>query len=97
MHGKEHVMRPLIKLYLDLEVESEIAINTDEFGTFTGEVERLADPITTLRNKINYTIRYFYFRRYIVASERCWLTTDHCSVAPDHCFVTLAKYQVTMC
>ena len=52
MHGKEHVMRPLIKLYLDLEVESEITINTDEFGTFTGEVERLADPITTLRNKI---------------------------------------------
>lgn len=45
-------MRPLIKRYLGLDVESQIAINTDEFGTFTGEVERQFDPITTLRNKI---------------------------------------------
>ena len=52
MHGKERVMRPLIERYLDLEVESHVEINTDEFGTFTGEVERCFDPITTLRNKI---------------------------------------------
>lgn len=52
MHGKDHVIRPLIERYLDLEVESPVAINTDEFGTFTGEVERSADAITTLRKKI---------------------------------------------
>lgn len=52
-HGKEHVMRPLIKHYLGLDVKAQIGINTDEFGTFTGEIERFSDPITTLRNKIH--------------------------------------------
>lgn len=52
MHGKQHVMRPLITRYLGLEAASEVEINTDEFGTFTGEVERTSDPVTTLRNKI---------------------------------------------
>lgn len=52
MHGKEHVMRPLIEKYLGLEVESNISIDTDVFGTFSGEVERQSDPISTLRNKI---------------------------------------------
>lgn len=52
MHGKEQVMRPLIKKYLGLDTETGLAINTDEFGTFSGEVERIDDPITTLRKKI---------------------------------------------
>lgn len=52
MHGKQHVMRPLITRYLGLEVQMEVDINTDAFGTFTGEIERSGEPITTLRNKI---------------------------------------------
>ena len=51
MHGKEHVMRPLIERYLRLDVKVT-SINTDEFGTFSGEIERPFDAITTLRAKI---------------------------------------------
>ncbi len=52
MHGKDLVMRPLVKQYLNIESEVVENINTDEFGTFTGEVERLTDAVTTLRQKI---------------------------------------------
>jgi hypothetical protein len=52
MHGKDLVMRPLIERYLHVNVVSVDNINTDEFGTFSGEVERPFDPITTLRMKI---------------------------------------------
>lgn len=44
-HGKEHVIGPaLAAVGLSVVVEP---LDTDQFGTFTGEIERLADPITT--------------------------------------------------
>jgi ribosomal protein L37E len=52
MHGKELIMRPLIKQYLDVHPECVSGLDTDEFGTFSGEVERPFDPVTTLRKKI---------------------------------------------
>ena len=51
MHGKEHVMQPMINNYLGLQA-IPISFDTDQFGTFTGEIERTSDPITTLRKKI---------------------------------------------
>jgi hypothetical protein len=51
-HGKDLVMRPLIRQYLNLEAFKVNGVNTDLFGTFTGEVERPFDPVTTLRKKI---------------------------------------------
>jgi hypothetical protein len=52
MHGKDLVMRPLIKQFLQINTSPAGDFNTDEFGTFSGEVERPFDPITTLRMKI---------------------------------------------
>lgn len=52
MHGKHHVMKPLIKQYLNLEVTTVPDLDTDQFGTFSGEIERPFDPVTTLRKKI---------------------------------------------
>ena len=50
-HHKEKVIAPLFEK--ELGVNSFVAKNfdTDTLGTFTGEVERKDDPITTLRNK----------------------------------------------
>ena len=51
-HGKERVIGPLLLFHLGLSWRVPPDFNTDLFGTFTGEVERVDDPITTLRKKI---------------------------------------------
>jgi len=50
-HGKERVIAPLLERSLGVTCVVAADLNTDFFGTFSGEVERQHDPITTLRNK----------------------------------------------
>lgn len=50
-HQKEKVMASLLNKELDLECIVSQEIDTDMFGTFTGEIERLNDPIETARLK----------------------------------------------
>lgn len=52
MHGKHHVMRPLLRQYLSIDMVVIPDLDTDQFGTFSGEIERAFDPVTTLRKKI---------------------------------------------
>jgi hypothetical protein len=52
MHGKEHVIAPLVKKHLGLDSQVCDSIDTDQFGTFSGEIERVDDPVTTVRKKI---------------------------------------------
>ncbi len=55
MHGKEKVMAPLASRHLF--VLPEVApLNTDAFGTFTGETPRPDDALTTLRKKILHAL-----------------------------------------
>lgn len=49
-HGKEEAIAPALRELAGLEVEVA-AIDTDRFGTFTGEVERPAPPAQTARLK----------------------------------------------
>jgi len=51
-HEKERVLGPLLRFHLGLPWRVPENINTDQFGTFSGEVERVDDPVTTLRKKI---------------------------------------------
>jgi hypothetical protein len=51
MHSKEIVMQPILEKRLGVSVIVAHGFNTDTLGTFTGEVERKDDPLTTLRNK----------------------------------------------
>ncbi|MCU0374127.1 MAG: hypothetical protein MUF24_02365 [Chitinophagaceae bacterium] len=51
MHQKEKVMAPLLEKALGVHCLVPKGINTDSLGTFSGEVERLLDPIATLRQK----------------------------------------------
>lgn len=50
-HEKEKVIAPLLtnELYLKCSVSKNL--DTDIFGTFTGEIERLNDPVETARQK----------------------------------------------
>lgn len=52
MHGKQHAMQPLIRKYLGLDNVIIPDFDTDEFGTFSGEIERVLSPVDTLRKKI---------------------------------------------
>jgi hypothetical protein len=51
MHGKEQVLAPLLRSHLGVSVSVAKAIDTDKFGTFSGEVERVLSPMQTARRK----------------------------------------------
>lgn len=50
-HGKERVIAPVLKTGLGVECFVDGGFDTDELGTFTGEVERELDPVSTVRKK----------------------------------------------
>ena len=50
-HEKEKVIAPLLEMELGVKCFVAENFDTDVLGTFTGEVERKDDPITTARNK----------------------------------------------
>lgn len=52
MHGKERVIRPLIEGRLGLSMRLPRSLNTDRFGTFTGEVRRIGSQLDAARAKI---------------------------------------------
>lgn len=51
MHGKEAVIQPLIEDALGVECIVPSNFNTDDLGTFTGEIERTLSPLETLKKK----------------------------------------------
>lgn len=56
MHRKDEVITPLLKSELDLMPFVDSSIDTDLLGTFTGEIERKKDPLSTLREKCNIAL-----------------------------------------
>ncbi|HVU97080.1 MAG TPA: DUF6671 family protein [Puia sp.] len=50
-HGKERVMAPLLAEALGVVCSPTIGLDTDQLGTFTGEIERKDDPVTAARKK----------------------------------------------
>ena len=51
MHGKEKVLQPLLEQRIGVKCVVSPDINTDIFGTFSGEVSRTDSPLETLRKK----------------------------------------------
>jgi hypothetical protein len=51
MHQKEQVLQPLMESSLKVTVSVAKGLNTDLLGTFSGEVARTSDPLTTARKK----------------------------------------------
>jgi hypothetical protein len=52
MHGKERVIAPLLERGLGLRVELALGLNTDQFGTFSREIERKGSQLDAARAKI---------------------------------------------
>jgi hypothetical protein len=52
MHGKHHAMENALRQQLGISGVILPEIDTDKFGTFSGEIERKDDPLNTLRAKI---------------------------------------------
>jgi hypothetical protein len=50
-HGKEKVIGPLMSESFGINFYTTPTLDTDSFGTFSGEIERLDDPFTTAKNK----------------------------------------------
>lgn len=50
-HKKEHVLGPILEKELGVFCIVSEKTDTDKLGTFSGEIERYDDPITTARNK----------------------------------------------
>ena len=50
-HEKEKVIAPILERELGVNCFVALNFDTDELGTFTGEIERYHDPITTARKK----------------------------------------------
>lgn len=51
MHGKEQVIAPLIESSIGVKCIIPVEFNTDQLGTFSGEIEREWDPVETVRKK----------------------------------------------
>ena len=50
-HGKEKVIAPILEKELGVKCFVSLDLDTDILGTFTGEIERKEDPVTSARNK----------------------------------------------
>jgi len=50
-HGKEKVLAPILEEMLGVQCIVLPEFDSDQFGTFSGEIERTSDPLTTARKK----------------------------------------------
>lgn len=50
-HEKEKIIAPILEKELGVKCIVSSKFDTDELGTFSGEIERMDNPITTARNK----------------------------------------------
>ncbi len=55
-HGKEAVIAPLLEQHLDVRCFTRTDLDTDSLGTFTGEIARHTDPVTTVRKKCHWAL-----------------------------------------
>jgi hypothetical protein len=53
MHGKEKVIAPLLEQALGVKIIIPQNFDTDQYGTFSGEIEREVDPVEAARIKAN--------------------------------------------
>jgi hypothetical protein len=56
-HQKDQVMAPLLTQALQVRCTLAPNLNTDQWGTFSGEVERKDDVLATLRNKCKHAMQ----------------------------------------
>jgi hypothetical protein len=55
-HGKEKVIQPLLEASLGVECFVVPELDTDQFGTFSGEIPRIDSPVEALQKKCLYAM-----------------------------------------
>jgi len=50
-HNKEHVIAPILEKHLLVKCITPENLDTDQLGTFSGEIERILDPLAAARQK----------------------------------------------
>ncbi len=60
-HGKERVIAPVLEQALGVICVVPSDYDTDQFGTFTGEIKRLVDPLETARKKCKAAMSKYGF------------------------------------
>lgn len=68
MHKKEEVISPILENELGIEIVVPEGFNTDQFGTFTGDIERMGDQYDAARHKAMGAM-YLYDKTLAFASE----------------------------
>ena len=69
MHGKARAVAPPLRRRLGVEIETLDEIDTDQFGTFTGEIERAGSQLDAARAKIAAAFAMRPGARVALASE----------------------------
>lgn len=69
IHGKEEAIAPVLKSEFNIDLEVSKNINTDEFGTFSGEVKRIHSQYETTKLKIAEAIKKHPQSSLFIASE----------------------------
>jgi hypothetical protein len=59
-HKKEQVIAPILEKAFGVNCIVPIEFDTDQLGTFSGEKERMDDPITTVRKKCKIAMESFH-------------------------------------
>lgn len=68
MHKKEEVISPILEKELGLNIIVPEGFNSDQFGTFTGDIERMGDQLEAARHKAINAIN-LYGKTLAIASE----------------------------
>lgn len=92
MHGKERVLTPKLEQELGVWCVVLSQMDTDQFGTFSGEVPRALTVLDTARAKCDYAHKHFGFDL-VLASEGTFGPHPAVPFVPsDHEFLLIKDY-----
>jgi hypothetical protein len=69
MHGKERAIGPIVEQELGLQIRVPQGLNTDQFGTFSHDIERAGSQLDAARAKIQAAFALVPRARFALASE----------------------------
>lgn len=93
MHQKELVIAPILEKKLDVKCVVPFGMDTDQFGTFTGEIPRSISIIDTARAKCDFAFQKYGYDL-VVASEGTFGPHPAAPlIASDHEFLLLKDFK----
>ncbi len=81
-HNKDIVISPILKEALGLDISVATRVNTDEFGTFSGEIERPDTQYNTAKLKILKAFELYPDAEIAIASEGSFNPHPDCAFIP---------------